>query len=114
MSRIKYRKEGWPTQNDLSPAVADCWQYRAEKAVENGLLMKSARIIISKELRENILNKILDGHLDNTKLCTVAGIVQLIKQCQQLVNESTNRQEPLIPSDFFNAHGNKSLCIYST
>ena len=55
--------QGWPnTFREISKSLHPYWSYRDQLAIENGILMKSGCIIISKVMQPEILQKI---HYDN-------------------------------------------------
>ena len=55
--------QGWPnTFRETSKNLQPYWSYRDELAIENGILMKSGRIIIPKMMQPEILQKIHYGH----------------------------------------------------
>ena len=55
--------QGWPyTFREISKNLLPYWSYRDELAIENGILMKSGRIIIPKAMQPEILQKIHYGH----------------------------------------------------
>ena len=39
------------------------WNYREDLSMENGLITKGARLLISSTLRKKVLEQIHDGHL---------------------------------------------------
>ena len=64
---IKFSQDGWPDKNEVP---YECLKYREHRhsiSIQNDLLMKDSRIIIPLKLREEILNRIHDGHLGITK-----------------------------------------------
>lgn len=56
--------EGWPkNRSDCPPRVVPFWNYRDELTVIDGLILKGSRIVIPAKLREDILDKLHQGHL---------------------------------------------------
>lgn len=55
---ISFSKHGWSSQRTLKANVAEYLQYHSDIAVEEGLLMKSSRIVIPKDMRKEMLDKI--------------------------------------------------------
>ena len=55
--------QGWPnTFREISKNLQPYWSYRDELAIENGILMKTDKIIIPKVMQPEILQKIHYGH----------------------------------------------------
>ena len=59
---------GWPKeQTNCSECVQPYWNYRDEMTVQNGLILKGTRIVISKKMKLNILERLHTGHLGQEK-----------------------------------------------
>lgn len=108
---INFSKHGWPNKKELKTDMVEYWQYQGDIAVNEGLLMKASRIIIPRELRRDILEKIHEGHQGIVKCRARAKdsvwwpglskeLENVVKQCKICIQESKNRHEPLMPSKF--------------
>ena len=83
---------GWPEQiREVPKEIQPYWTFREELTVENGLLLKSTRIIIPKVMRDWFLNELHTGHLGITKC------IELAKQTMYW---------PGINNDIEQSHGN--------
>ena len=50
---------GWPERREQAPEqIRDYWNYRDEISVYNGVLFKSSRVIIPRDMRPNTLSRI--------------------------------------------------------
>ena len=64
----KLISEGWPPKRSNVPDnLKDYWNYRDEFTVENGILLKSHKFIVPKNLQSIYINKIHAGHLGINK-----------------------------------------------
>ena len=55
---------GWPNDHRMLPQeLHTFWNYREDLSMENGLITKGARLLISSTLRIMVLEQIHDGHL---------------------------------------------------
>ena len=64
----KLISEGWPPKRSNVPDnLKDYWNYRDELTVENGILLKSHKFIVPKNLQSVYINKIHAGHLGINK-----------------------------------------------
>ncbi|RLU23953.1 hypothetical protein DMN91_004161 [Ooceraea biroi] len=73
----QFSKQGWPDKDKIPSDIKDYWQERNDIAVEDGLLTKGSRIIISKKLRHYILDRIHDGHQGIAKCRAYPEVKQL-------------------------------------
>ncbi|XP_054720689.1 uncharacterized protein LOC129230315 [Uloborus diversus] len=110
---IKFSIDGWPDKNEVPEECLKYWAYRHSISVQDDLLMKDSRIIISSKLREEILNRIHDGHLRITKYRArahesvwwpglSAEIQNLVSKCHKCIQHQRYFKEPLLPSAFPN------------
>ena len=63
--------KGWLSQRAECPRnIADYWNYIHEISILEGLVQKHTRIIVPKQCRDEILEKLYEGHfgVDRTKL----------------------------------------------
>ena len=89
---------GWPEHiREVPKEIQPYWTFREELTVENGLLLKSTRIIIPKVMRDQFLNELHTGHLGITKCIELAkqtmywpginnDIEQFVATCQPCLN----------------------------
>ena len=63
----KHVKAGWPLKENLKDIVQQYWQHQAELTIVNGLLMYGSRVVIPSALRQDILEKLHEGHQGITK-----------------------------------------------
>ena len=60
--------EIWPPKKSSVPDnLKDYWNYRDELTVENGILLKSHKFIVPKNLQSVYIDKIHAGHLGINK-----------------------------------------------
>ena len=92
--------QGWPnTFREINKNLQPYWSYRDELTIENGILMKSGRIIIPKVMQPEILQKI---HYDHQGMEKVANqklfffLTTLIrissKLCKDVLSAKNNRK----------------------
>ncbi|CAC5382924.1 unnamed protein product [Mytilus coruscus] len=56
--------DGWPDdKNEVTKEVFEYWNFRDELSNVNGIILKGEKIIIPASMRENMLNKLHEGHL---------------------------------------------------
>ena len=57
-------QEGWPQhRQNCKESILDCWSFRDELSVINGIILKGQKIFVPKSLRPEMLDKIHTGHL---------------------------------------------------
>ena len=64
--------QGWPSSiKQVPPVLQPYWTFSEELTVEDGLLLKGTKIVISTKKHEAILKLIHEGHLglNKCKLC---------------------------------------------
>ena len=65
----KLISEGWPPKRSNVPDnLKDYWNCRDELTMENGILLKSHKFIVPKNLQSVYINKIHAGHLGINKI----------------------------------------------
>ncbi|KAK7109817.1 hypothetical protein V1264_013798 [Littorina saxatilis] len=109
---LHYTANGWPRYvTDVEPALKDYYAFRGEFSIHRGLLVRGVRIVIPQVLREEMLNRIHEGHLGITKCRERAkstvwwpGINENIKQrvsaCQHCEEKRpSQRSEPLMTTE---------------
>ena len=59
-----YIHMGWPVDRRILPCeLHTFWNYREDLSMENGLIIKGARLVIPSTLRRKVLEQIHEGHL---------------------------------------------------
>ena len=104
--------KGWPDKRDECPEILKpYWTYRDELSVLDGLVLKGTRIIIPNSYRDDVLDKVHEGHfgIERTKLraCDTVywpqmnhDIETLIKSCDKCQEFSKrNNKDPDIPRE---------------
>ena len=102
--------KGWPEKRDECPQnLKSYWNYRDELSVLDGLILKGTRIIIPSECRDDVLEKLHEGHfgIDHTKLRArdsmywlqinqdIETLVKSCGECQEF--SKRNNRDPDIP-----------------
>ncbi|UYV65862.1 K02A2.6-like [Cordylochernes scorpioides] len=64
---VNYLKQGWPDKKNMSQPLLSYWHVKDELGVQNGLLMRSCRLVIPASMKLEILDKLHAGHFGNTK-----------------------------------------------
>ena len=108
---LKYIADGWPTEKKSLPKQLQLfWNYRDELSVENGLLLKSTRILIPESLRKETLEQIHEGHMGIEKCLLRAresvfwpgiskDIKEIVEKCGTCQANATAQKLPATPSD---------------
>ena len=63
--------KGWPGQREECPRnLLEFWNYRDELSILDGLVLKEIRIVVPTQCRNELLDKLHEGHfgIDRTKL----------------------------------------------
>ena len=105
----KYVREGWPEKENLKGMVRHYWPYRAQLTLVNNLLLYESRIVIPSALRQDVLEKLHEGHQGIVKCRRRAvqsvwwpgvskNIKELIDNCRICCQTTKNHPEPLIPT----------------
>lgn len=105
---LQYTMSGWPKYaSDVKPEARELFAVRAELSVSDGLLIRGKRIVIPQTLRDEMLNRIHDGHLGLSKCRKRAqdalwwpGITVHIKKKIEMcahcsIHKPSQRKEPL-------------------
>ena len=106
----QYCLKGWPVGNRVPSAAKPFQPVSSELTVQDGLLMRSNRIVIPNEQRREILDKIHAGHQGIDKCRKRAklsvwwpGLSQqietLVHNCPECSRERLQPKEPLIPTE---------------
>ncbi|UYV69248.1 K02A2.6-like [Cordylochernes scorpioides] len=108
---VNYLEQGWPDKKKMSPALLSYWHVKDELGVQNGLLMRSCRLVIPASMKLEILDKLHAGHFGIIKTRLRAretvwwpGISEEIaetdRKCSVCIQEAVSKHEPLIPTNF--------------
>lgn len=105
----KFCMEGWPARHKISQECVPYWEHRNRITLQEGILMKDARLIIPQCLRRDILEKLHTGHQGINKCRLLAKqsvwwpglstqLGELIKNCTSCIQHEPDPVEPLMPS----------------
>ncbi|UYV81368.1 hypothetical protein LAZ67_20000963, partial [Cordylochernes scorpioides] len=108
---VNYLEQGWPDKKKMSQALLSYWHVKDELGVQNGLLMRSCRLVIPASMKLEILDKLHDGHFGITKTRLRARetvwwpgiseeIAETVRKCSVCIQEAVSKHEPLIPTNF--------------
>lgn len=106
-----YCSNGWPTRNNIPDFMIPYHQHRNDINFADDLLLHGSRIIIPKELQNEILNFIHKGHQGLSKCRRRAQLSvwwiglssqldSMIKDCNMCVEHRQNHREPFIREEF--------------
>ena len=62
MAVRQYCAEGWPEKHKVDPALIPYWKEQAALTICEDLLLYNGRIVVSKALRRETMEKIREGH----------------------------------------------------
>ncbi|UYV72739.1 K02A2.6-like [Cordylochernes scorpioides] len=108
---VNYLEQGWPDKKKMSQALLSYWHVKDELGVQNGLLMRSCRLVIPASMKLEILEKLHAGHFGITKTRLRARetvwwpgiseeIAETVRKCSVCIQEAVSKHEPLIPTNF--------------
>ncbi|UYV73932.1 K02A2.6-like [Cordylochernes scorpioides] len=108
---VNYLEKGWPDKKKMSQALLSYWHVKDELGVQNGLLMRSCRLVIPASMKLEILDKLHAGHFGITKTRLRARetvwwpgiseeIAKTVRKCSVCIQEAVSKHEPLIPTNF--------------
>ena len=104
--------KGWPQmRSECQPQLRDFWSYRDELSILDGLVLKGTRIIIPSACRDEVLEKLHEGHfgVEHTKLRArdsvywpsmykdIENMVKSCDKCQEFARR--NHKDPIIPRE---------------
>lgn len=106
---MKYCQDGWPDKSQLPAPIRHYWTERAVLSVHSGLLLYGTRLVIPANMRNDVLEKIHEGHQGVVKCRDRAGqtvwwpglsgqIRELVLRCRECCKERINAKEPLMPN----------------
>ncbi|UYV66853.1 K02A2.6-like, partial [Cordylochernes scorpioides] len=108
---VNYLEQGRPDKKKMSQALLSYWHVKDELGVQNGLLMRSCRLVIPASMKLEILDKLHAGHFGITKTRLRARetvwwpgiseeIAETVRRCSVCIQEAVSKHEPLIPTNF--------------
>ncbi|UYV76882.1 K02A2.6-like, partial [Cordylochernes scorpioides] len=108
---VNYLEQGWPDKKKMSQALLSYWHVKDELGVQNGLLMRSCRLVVPASMKLEILDKLHAGHFGITKTRLRARetvwwpgiseeIAETVRKCSVCIQEAVSKHEPLIPTKF--------------
>ncbi|UYV79065.1 hypothetical protein LAZ67_17000981, partial [Cordylochernes scorpioides] len=108
---VNYLEQGWADKKKMSQALLSYWHVKDEFGVQNGLLMRSCRLVIPASMKLEILDKLHAGHFGITKTRLRARetvwwpgiseeIAETVRKCSVCIQEAVSKHEPLIPTNF--------------
>ena len=107
---VKYSRQGWPDQKQLTNATRPFFSVASELSIERGLLLRGGRIVVPTSMRKEVLEKLHAGHQGIVK-CRArarqsvwwpgisAELQEKVASCQVCSKERVQNPEPLIPSE---------------
>lgn len=107
---MKMCADGWPDHAKQEPLLKDFWPEQATLTVEEGLLLKDTRLVIPAAMRNDVLNRLHEGHQGVVKCKARARetvwwpglgqhITEMVLKCRTCLPERRNHSEPLMPSE---------------
>ena len=105
----QFSLHSWPDSSSLHGELKVLHSLSGEITVQNGLLLRGSRIVIPESLRNEILQKLHDGHLGIVKCRARAAssvwwpglskeLKNLVENCDVCKKEKGNHSEPMIQS----------------
>ncbi|KAK0131437.1 hypothetical protein N1851_033839 [Merluccius polli] len=106
---MRYCVDGWPDRNQLQGPVKHYWHERAALCIHNELLLRGSRLVIPSNMRNDVLEKVHEGHQGVVKCreraCQTVWwpglscqIRELVLKCRECIKERVNPKEPLMPT----------------
>ncbi|XP_065281470.2 uncharacterized protein [Dermacentor albipictus] len=76
----RYASTEWPkSKQQLPDALKPCWNYRDELQVEDGLLLRSNKLVMPPSKRKEVLGLLHDAHCGKDKMKCVVGVEEYSK-----------------------------------
>lgn len=112
ISQIReYCSEGWPGFMPHKPLLSQYWTNRQHLTIVDDLLLFDNRLVIPRDLRLDILDRLHEGHLGITKTRALASnsvwwpyistqIEEMVNKCTTCAIHRPEHKEPLLPSSF--------------
>ena len=106
---ITYCKRTWPEKHSIKAELKPFWQNRDKLSLYNDLLLFGSRIVVPKQLQQQTLEKIHQGHqgINRCRLRINSSvwwpgvsheIESFIKQCSHCAQFAVPHREPMIPT----------------
>lgn len=106
-----YCKNGWPAYMPHNTLMKQYWINRQHFSVVDDLLLFDNRLVIPRELRIDILNRLHEGHSGITKTRALASgsvwwpyisaqIEEMVNKCNICAIHRPEHKQPLLPSSF--------------
>lgn len=111
MELLHLTQTGWPThKRDINGHVSLFWPVRHELSIQEDLLVRGNRIVIPEKKREEILQKLHEGHMGIEKTRQRANnsvwwpgmstrIKALVENCHVCIKQRLPQTEPLMPTE---------------
>ena len=107
----QYCLEGLPDKHRIPSSIKPYWSERGEITINQRVILKSMRILISSAMRLEVLDKIHQGHQGITKCHERAKqavwwpglsrqIEDMVSSCRVCATHRINKPEPLCPTVF--------------
>ncbi|XP_030204757.1 uncharacterized protein K02A2.6-like [Gadus morhua] len=107
---MKMCADGWPDHAQQEPLLKHFWPEQATLTVQDGLLLKDTRLVIPAAMRNDVLDRLHEGHQGVVKCKARARqtvwwpglghqITEMVLKCRTCLQERRNHSEPLMPSD---------------
>ena len=107
---VQYCQTGWPKASKITPELVPFYHVASELNVQEGILLRGARIIIPVPLRQEMLNCIHSGHQGIVKCRERARqsmwwpglstqLEKFVKQCPDCQKAQHQRSQPLLCSE---------------
>lgn len=105
----KFCSNGWPTYMPANTLLTQYWTNQQHFSIVNDLLLYNERIVVPRDLRLDILNKLHESHLGINKCKSLAQtsvwwpnitsqIEDMVRRCHVCAKLRPDVREPLLPS----------------
>lgn len=106
-----YCRKGWPAFMPQNPLIQQYWANQRYLTIIDDLLLYNDRIVVPRDMRLEILDKLHESHLGITKCRALAQtsvwwpnmssqIEDMVKKCSLCAKSRPTTREPLLPSSF--------------
>ena len=111
---MEYASKGWPDKSRLQGALKPYWPERNEMTIQQGLLMKSNRLVIPMSMRLDVLDRIHEAHQGITKCRERAKASVWWPGLSKQLEEVVNRCHTCIKQRVVTQQSQRSLPIFLT
>lgn len=107
---VEVVRRGWPEKRYSCPSsVLEYWNFRDQVTVNEGIVMKSQKVVIPRSLRQEMMDKVHSGHMGVDKCLQRArdvifwpkmssDITDMVLKCTTcLERRNSNPKEPILP-----------------